>query len=158
MQFSSAMSFPVFRRLAGPAPSLLFRRLDPVPAPATRGPLRCYAGKGKPKETEEGVYSKTVNLLNLPSSPFKKICAANRGEIAVRITRAGVELGLKTVRSILFSTPHYFDQSSPAFTAANISLSYILPPSFSLTNGFFSISTAHYLLQTRSPSTSSFQG
>lgn len=29
--------------------------------------------------------------------PFKKIMAANRGEISIRITRAGVELGLKTV-------------------------------------------------------------
>ncbi|KAL4539563.1 hypothetical protein Ndes2437B_g02070 [Nannochloris sp. 'desiccata'] len=58
---SKAMLFPLFRRLAGPAPSL-FRRLGPLPAPATRGPLRCYAGKGKPREKEEGVYSKTVNL------------------------------------------------------------------------------------------------
>ncbi len=30
--------------------------------------------------------------------PFKKLMAANRGEIAVRITRAGIELGLTTVR------------------------------------------------------------
>ena len=29
--------------------------------------------------------------------PFKKLMAANRGEIAVRITRAGIELGLTTV-------------------------------------------------------------
>ena len=33
-------------------------------------------------------------------TPFKKIMAANRGEIAVRITRAGLELGLQTVRGI----------------------------------------------------------
>lgn len=33
-------------------------------------------------------------------TPFKKIMAANRGEIAVRITRAGLELGLQTVRNI----------------------------------------------------------
>jgi hypothetical protein len=30
-------------------------------------------------------------------TPFQKIMAANRGEIAVRITRAGLELGLQTV-------------------------------------------------------------
>lgn len=30
-------------------------------------------------------------------TPFKKLMAANRGEIAIRITRAGIELGLKTV-------------------------------------------------------------
>merc|ERR1719199_375880 len=30
-------------------------------------------------------------------TPFKKIMAANRGEIAVRITRAGLELGLQTL-------------------------------------------------------------
>jgi hypothetical protein len=29
--------------------------------------------------------------------PFKKIMAANRGEIAVRVFRAGIELGLRTV-------------------------------------------------------------
>lgn len=34
----------------------------------------------------------------LSDTPFKKIMAANRGEIAVRITRAGLELGLQTVR------------------------------------------------------------
>lgn len=33
-----------------------------------------------------------------PETPFKKLMAANRGEIAVRITRAGIELGLETVR------------------------------------------------------------
>ena len=30
-------------------------------------------------------------------APFTKIMAANRGEIAVRIFRAGTELGLRTV-------------------------------------------------------------
>ena len=33
-------------------------------------------------------------------TPFKKIMAANRGEIAIRITRAGTELGLKTVSGV----------------------------------------------------------
>ena len=32
------------------------------------------------------------------ATPFRKIMAANRGEIAVRIARAGIELGLTTVR------------------------------------------------------------
>jgi pyruvate carboxylase len=30
--------------------------------------------------------------------PFQKILCANRGEIAIRIFRAGTELGLRTVR------------------------------------------------------------
>lgn len=38
----------------------------------------------------------------LSDTPFKKIMAANRGEIAVRITRAGLELGLQTVRCCCF--------------------------------------------------------
>jgi pyruvate carboxylase len=29
--------------------------------------------------------------------PFKKILCANRGEIAIRVFRAGTELGLRTV-------------------------------------------------------------
>lgn len=33
--------------------------------------------------------------------PFKKILCANRGEIAIRIFRAGTELGLRTVRRSL---------------------------------------------------------
>ncbi len=35
--------------------------------------------------------------FNLSSPPFTKILAANRGEIAIRIMRAGTELGCKTV-------------------------------------------------------------
>ena len=35
-------------------------------------------------------------------TPFQKIMAANRGEIAVRITRAGLELGLQTVCGYVF--------------------------------------------------------
>jgi hypothetical protein len=39
--------------------------LAPLLAPTSRPAytsLRCFAGKGKPREKEEGVYSKTVNL------------------------------------------------------------------------------------------------
>lgn len=39
-----------------------------------------------------------MQVASNQESPFKKLMAANRGEIAVRITRAGLELGLKTVR------------------------------------------------------------
>ena len=39
-----------------------------------------------------------MQVASKQESPFKKLMAANRGEIAVRITRAGLELGLNTVR------------------------------------------------------------
>ena len=39
----------------------------------------------------------TNNQASSSETPFKKIMAANRGEIAVRITRAGLELGLQTL-------------------------------------------------------------
>jgi len=55
-----------------------------------------------------------MQVASTKESPFKKICAANRGEIAVRITRAGVELGLKTVRSIHYLVTHYFECSACA--------------------------------------------
>jgi pyruvate carboxylase len=38
-----------------------------------------------------------MQLANLKTLPFQKVMAANRGEIAIRIVRAGLELGLKTV-------------------------------------------------------------
>eukprot|EP00798_Chlamydomonas_sp_ICE-L_P008825 gene8825-67_t len=38
-----------------------------------------------------------LDLLPRDDVPFKKIMAANRGEIAIRIFRAGIELGLRTV-------------------------------------------------------------
>jgi pyruvate carboxylase len=38
-----------------------------------------------------------VQTFHTGEVPFKKIMAANRGEIAIRVFRAGTELGLRTV-------------------------------------------------------------
>lgn len=45
--------------------------------------------------------------------PFKKIMAANRGEIAIRVFRAGTELGLRTVGQ----TGHGLTAASTALSA-----------------------------------------
>ena len=37
----------------------------------------------------------------IASLPFKRLLCANRGEIAVRVFRAGIELGLRTVSAYL---------------------------------------------------------
>jgi len=47
--------------------------------------------------THEPVLSGHALENMAPASPFKKVLAANRGEIAIRIFRAGTELGLRTV-------------------------------------------------------------
>ena len=39
----------------------------------------------------------TASPSQAPMTPFNKVMAANRGEIAIRIFRAGTELGLRTV-------------------------------------------------------------
>lgn len=38
-----------------------------------------------------------VQIDAAEKTPFKRILCANRGEIAVRVFRAGTELGLRTV-------------------------------------------------------------
>jgi len=38
-----------------------------------------------------------VQTFHTGEVPFQKIMAANRGEIAIRVFRAGTELGLRTV-------------------------------------------------------------
>mmetsp|Transcript_5521 Transcript_5521/g.7772 ORF Transcript_5521/g.7772 Transcript_5521/m.7772 type:complete len:1187 (+) Transcript_5521:80-3640(+) len=68
--------------------------------------------------------SKSLTTYNPPTkSPFKKIMAANRGEISVRIMRAANELGMKTVA--LFSKEDRFTQhrykADQAFLVENVS-------------------------------------
>ena len=41
-----------------------------------------------------------VQIDAAEKTPFKRILCANRGEIAVRVFRAGTELGLRTVSSL----------------------------------------------------------
>ncbi len=59
-----------------------------------------------------GQHKLTTALMQIEESdetPFKKILCANRGEIAVRVFRAGTELGLRTVRD---HSPNAFRLSS----------------------------------------------
>ena len=59
-------------------------------------------------------------------TPFKKILCANRGEIAVRVFRAGIELGLRTVRLFplffLDSCDHRIHQEVIRLQALHVSL------------------------------------
>ena len=57
--------------------------------------------------------------MDTPEVPFKKILCANRGEIAIRVFRAGTELGLRTVGAALRSTPLDSLEPSAASPAAN---------------------------------------
>jgi hypothetical protein len=76
-----------------------------LPAARTHDPCAALRRRRRRRRSPQAAF------LSLPPSqvagraetPFTKLLAANRGEIAVRIVRAGLELGLKTVR--VFSTP-----------------------------------------------------
>lgn len=67
-------------------------QLPPLPPPATAPPARPNPG-GRPT-----LPTLPLQVAAEQDIPFKKLMAANRGEIAVRITRAGIELGMTTVR------------------------------------------------------------
>ena len=71
-------------------------------------PLRYYVGSN----SSCGAFSTSANKTNEQPSyaprPFSKLLAANRGEIATRILRAGTELGCSTVA--LYSHEDRFTQ------------------------------------------------
>ncbi|PNH00295.1 Pyruvate carboxylase, partial [Tetrabaena socialis] len=84
-------------------------RIVRVPGLSTARCLRCplpgAAASGRISRTasvavrcdSRGAGEEGMRLAHTGEVPFKKILCANRGEIAIRIFRAGTELGLRTV-------------------------------------------------------------
>ncbi|GLC41025.1 hypothetical protein PLESTB_000951200 [Pleodorina starrii] len=72
----------------------------PVSRPATvqqRAPVTSRNNSVVVRSDQRGAGEDGMRLAHTGEVPFKKILCANRGEIAIRIFRAGTELGLRTV-------------------------------------------------------------
>jgi len=76
-------------RQAVASTSVLASNLGNVPSAASKG------GSVSAFHTSAPTYQ-TAGGVNVENPPFKKLMAANRGEIATRIVRAASELGIQT--------------------------------------------------------------
>ncbi|PRW20525.1 pyruvate carboxylase isoform A [Chlorella sorokiniana] len=68
-----------------------------TPCGAALAVQRTHNGNGAKQFQPVRVNERGIVVDDGQTIPFKKLMAANRGEIAVRITRAGIELGLTTL-------------------------------------------------------------
>lgn len=82
---------------------------------AAAGPAGVLPAAGMPLTR---VCVSPMQVAHTGEVPFNKILCANRGEIAIRVFRAGTELGLRTVSKLADSTAMAVIMPSTAQSAA----------------------------------------
>ena len=111
-----------------------------MPAPMHRATMRSFSpiqmvatgADAEPCDVTSDVSDMNCGTKMSPKPPFKKIMAANRAEIAVRIMRAATELNMETV-----AIYGYEDRYSQHRWGADES--YLLPPAESAVKAYLNV-------------------